>query len=100
MDEFRNLQHKDSCYCEPDGVTGTKIAQRMNWLIVDTDDFELTAKVNQAIIEGHYRGLMSSASLLANGEAFESAMALPRQPCEPLCKRWTSSRARPAPPRS
>jgi len=54
----------------------------MKRLIVNADDFGLTEKVNQAIIDGHYRGLISSASLLANGEAFESAAALSRQaPC-------------------
>jgi len=72
----------------------------MNWLIVTADDLEPTAKINQAIIEGYCRGLISSAGLLANGEAFEFAMALSRQPCEPICKHWTSTRARPAPPRS
>jgi hopanoid biosynthesis associated protein HpnK len=51
----------------------------MKRLIVNADDFGLTAKVNQAIIAGHYRGLISSTSLLANGEAFESAVALSRQ---------------------
>jgi hopanoid biosynthesis associated protein HpnK len=51
----------------------------MKRLIVNADDFGLTAKVNQAIIDGHHRGLISSTSLLANGEAFESAVALSRQ---------------------
>jgi hopanoid biosynthesis associated protein HpnK len=51
----------------------------MRRLIVNADDFGLTAKVNQAIIEGHYGGLISSTSLLANGEAFASAAALSRQ---------------------
>jgi hopanoid biosynthesis associated protein HpnK len=51
----------------------------MKRLIVNADDFGLTAKVNQAIVDGHCRGLISSTSLLANGEAFESAVALSRQ---------------------
>ena len=51
----------------------------MRRLIVNADDFGLTTEVNQAIIDGHCRGLISSASLLANGEAFESAVALSRE---------------------
>jgi hopanoid biosynthesis associated protein HpnK len=51
----------------------------MKRLIVNADDFGLTAQVNQAIIAGHHHGLISSASLLANGGAFESAVALSRQ---------------------
>jgi hopanoid biosynthesis associated protein HpnK len=51
----------------------------MRRLIVNADDFGLTAEVNQAIIKGHYEGLISSTSLLANGEAFTSAVALSRQ---------------------
>jgi hopanoid biosynthesis associated protein HpnK len=51
----------------------------MKRLIVNADDFGLTASVNQAILEAHCRGVISSTSLLANGEAFESAVALSRQ---------------------
>ena len=51
----------------------------MKRLIVNADDFGLTVKVNQAIVDGHCSGLISSASLLANGEAFDSAVALSRQ---------------------
>jgi hopanoid biosynthesis associated protein HpnK len=51
----------------------------MKKLIVNADDFGLTVKVNQAIIDGHCSGLIGSTSLLANGEAFESAVGLSRQ---------------------
>jgi hopanoid biosynthesis associated protein HpnK len=51
----------------------------MKRLIVNADDFGLTLKVNRAIIDGHHSGLVNSASLLANGEAFESAVAMSRQ---------------------
>jgi chitin disaccharide deacetylase len=53
-------------------------AQGMKRLIVNADDFGLTAKVNQAIMDAHSGGLLSSTSLLANGEAFVSAVALSR----------------------
>jgi hopanoid biosynthesis associated protein HpnK len=51
----------------------------MKRLIVNADDFGLTAKVNQAILAGHENGLITSTSLMANGEAFASAVALSRQ---------------------
>ncbi len=51
----------------------------MKRLIVNADDFGLTEKINQAIINAHSCGLISSTSLLANGEAFDSALALSRQ---------------------
>ena len=51
----------------------------MKRLIINADDFGLTEMINQAIIEAHSCGLISSTSLLANGEAFESALALSRQ---------------------
>jgi hopanoid biosynthesis associated protein HpnK len=51
----------------------------MKRLIVNADDFGLTTKINQAIMDAHFGGLISSTSLLANGEAFASAVALSRQ---------------------
>ncbi len=51
----------------------------MKRLIVNADDFGLTGKVNEAIIEGHANGIITSTTLMANGGAFESAVALVRQ---------------------
>ena len=48
-------------------------------LIVNADDFGLTERVNQAIIKGHQEGIITSTSLLANGCAFNSAVALAKQ---------------------
>ncbi|HEV2667612.1 MAG TPA: ChbG/HpnK family deacetylase, partial [Blastocatellia bacterium] len=45
-------------------------------LIVNADDFGLTNGVNCAIIEGHTRGLVSSATLMANMPAFDAAVRL------------------------
>jgi hopanoid biosynthesis associated protein HpnK len=45
-------------------------------LIVNADDFGLTAGVNRAILEAHTDGVVSSATLMANGSAFENAVAL------------------------
>ena len=44
-------------------------------LIVNADDLGWTEGVNRGIVEAHRRGLVTSSSLLANGRAFESAVA-------------------------
>src|SRR3989442_3410219 len=51
----------------------------MKKLIVTADDFGLTEKVNQGIVESHCRGIVTSTSLMANGGAFEDAVARVRQ---------------------
>jgi hopanoid biosynthesis associated protein HpnK len=47
-------------------------------LIVNADDFGWTAGVNRGIAEAHRNGIVTSASLLANGEAFAEAVELAR----------------------
>jgi len=47
-------------------------------LIVNADDFGLTAGVNRAILETHSAGVLSSATLMANGGAFEDAVTAAR----------------------
>jgi predicted glycoside hydrolase/deacetylase ChbG (UPF0249 family) len=42
-------------------------------LIINADDFGLTSGVNQAIAEGHERGLVTSATLMATGPALGNA---------------------------
>jgi len=43
-------------------------------LIVNADDFGLTAGVNRAILEAHSHGIVTSSTLMANGPAFEDAV--------------------------
>ena len=50
----------------------------MRKLIVNADDFGLTAGVNRAIIETHRNGIVSSATLMANGVSFDDAATLAR----------------------
>jgi chitin disaccharide deacetylase len=45
-------------------------------LIVNADDFGLTPGVNRAIIEAHTRGIVTSATLMANMPAFAEAVQL------------------------
>lgn len=47
----------------------------MKSLIVNADDFGLTEGVNRAILEGHENGIITSTTLMANGMAFDSAVA-------------------------
>ena len=48
----------------------------MRRLIINADDFGLTPGVNRAIIEAHERGVVTSATLMANGPAFDHAVQL------------------------
>jgi hopanoid biosynthesis associated protein HpnK len=45
-------------------------------LIVNADDLGFTAGVNRAIVEAHTRGIVTSATLMANGRAFADAVGL------------------------
>jgi len=45
-------------------------------LIVNADDFGLSERVNEGIVQAHRLGILTSASLIASGEAFEHAIAL------------------------
>jgi hopanoid biosynthesis associated protein HpnK len=48
-------------------------------LIVNADDLGWTAGVNRGIAEAHRKGIVTSASLLANGAAFAAAVELARK---------------------
>ena len=50
----------------------------MRKLIVNADDFGLTAGVNRAIVEAHNGGVVSSTTLMANGAAFADAVTAAR----------------------
>ena len=51
----------------------------MRRLIVNADDFGLTAGVNRAIAEAHTRGIVTSSTLMATGPAFDEAVVLAKQ---------------------
>src|SRR5262245_40796711 len=61
-----------------EGVSQTEesMGRQTKRLIVNADDFGLTAGVNRAIIEGHTRGAITSATLMANMPAFDAAVRL------------------------
>ena len=41
--------------------------------ILNADDFGMSPAYNRAVLEGYTSGILKSASLVANGEAFEEA---------------------------
>lgn len=47
-------------------------------VLLNADDFGLCAAVNRAVARAHDQGALASASLLANGPAFEEAVAIAR----------------------
>lgn len=47
-------------------------------LIVNADDFGMSDEVNEAVIRAHKEGVLTSASLMVTGAAFESAVDLAR----------------------
>ena len=51
----------------------------MKLLIVNADDFGLTESINRGIMVAHRDGILTSASLLANGPAFDQAIASSQQ---------------------
>lgn len=48
----------------------------MRRLIINADDFGLTAGVNRAIAEGNRSGVVTSATMMANAQAFDNAVTL------------------------
>src|ERR1044072_5024345 len=50
----------------------------MRKLIVNADDFGFTRGVNLGIIRAFEEGILTSATILANGDAFEDAIKLAR----------------------
>jgi len=59
--------------------TGQSAAHQAKRLIVNADDFGMTAGVNRAIIEGHTSGAITSATLMANMSAFDAAVRLAKE---------------------
>lgn len=51
----------------------------MRNLIVNADDFGWTPGINRGIAEAHRHGIVTSATLLANGSAFEEAVRMARE---------------------
>jgi len=48
-------------------------------LIVNADDFGCSRSINEAVIRAHQEGILTTASLMVNGPAFDEAVELARQ---------------------
>ena len=48
-------------------------------LVVNADDFGFTPDVNEGIVDAHRRGILTSTTLMANGDAFDDAVRRARQ---------------------
>jgi chitin disaccharide deacetylase len=51
----------------------------MRQLVVNADDFGLTAGVTRGILDAHREGIVTSTTLMANGAAFDMAVAASRR---------------------
>lgn len=51
----------------------------MKRLIINADDFGFTRDVNSGIVHAHTHGVLTSTTLMANGDAFEDAVRLARE---------------------
>lgn len=51
----------------------------MKRLVVNADDFGRSSPINQGIIEGHQKGIITSTSLMTNREGFKDAVELARK---------------------
>lgn len=51
----------------------------MKLLIINADDFGLEEEINAGIIKAHREGVATSTSIIANGRAFDHAVALARE---------------------
>jgi predicted glycoside hydrolase/deacetylase ChbG (UPF0249 family) len=47
--------------------------------VINADDFGFTPDVNEGIVEAHRRGILTAATMLANGAAFDDALRLARE---------------------
>jgi len=61
------------------GMPQKLIDKRPRRLIVNADDFGLSPSVNEAVIQAHREGILTSASLMVNESGFNQAVALARQ---------------------
>ena len=52
---------------------------KLRQLIVNADDFGMSEEVNEAIIRAHKEGVLTSASLMVTGDAFEQAARLAKE---------------------
>ncbi|HET6513796.1 MAG TPA: ChbG/HpnK family deacetylase [Thermodesulfovibrionales bacterium] len=60
-------------------MTRGSLQNNSRYLVIVADDLGSSASVNQAVAEAHDRGILTSASLMTGGEAFEEAIEMARR---------------------
>ena len=55
------------------------LAVSMKKLILNADDFGMTRGVNEGIVRAHREGILTSTTLMANGDAFDDAVERARE---------------------
>lgn len=53
--------------------------ERQKRLIVNADDFGRSKSINEAVVRAHREGILTTASLMVNGEAFDDAVDFAKQ---------------------
>ena len=77
--EAWNAQETEFASKGPAGlVAGLRYTEPVRRLIVNADDFGMTAGINRGIAEAQRDGIVTSATLMANSRAFDEAAALAR----------------------
>ena len=56
--------------------------------ILNADDFGMSRANNRAVLEGYFEGILKSASLVANGKAFDEAVNSIIPQCPDLGSPW------------
>ena len=55
----------------------------MKYLVVNADDFGLSAGINRGILEAHQQGIVTSTTVAVNFPDAATAIAQPRRSAEP-----------------
>lgn len=73
------IRQEQSQFSTPAINKSQSASSRARRLIVNADDFGRSPAINQAVIRAHREGILTTASLMVNGAAFEEAVELARQ---------------------
>jgi hopanoid biosynthesis associated protein HpnK len=66
-------------HCAENARAERSVEDHRSRLIVNADDFGRSREINEAVLRAHRDGILTTASLMVNGDAFEEAVALARQ---------------------
>jgi hypothetical protein len=62
-----------------DGSTPPALEPKQRRVIINADDFGMSAEVNEAVIRAYKEGVLTSTSLMVTGAAFEQAVTLAKE---------------------